>query len=97
MVIADFNIPNVCPGPTEAKTPLIIDTDGMLPKTASFECLETVSGRNGQVRKENGFVDLDEFADGCSSDGSEDSAVTGFVESLGLTILKGENHGSEGR
>ena len=88
MVIADFDIPGVCPGPTETNAPLIVDADGMLAETVSFECFETVPRWDCQVREDDGFVDLDELADGRTSDGAVDPGLAGFVERFGLTILE---------
>ena len=88
MIIADFNVAGVGPGPMEANAPLIVDAYGMLAVTISFECFEPVAGRCRQVRELDGFVELDEFSDGGSTDGAVDPAFAGLVERFSLTILK---------
>ena len=88
MVIADFNFVGVCPRPTEAKTPLIVDADGMLAATISCECFEPVARRCRQVRELDGFVELNEFSVGRSTDGTVDPAFAGLVESFSLSIPK---------
>ena len=88
MIIADFNVPGVGPGPTEANAPLVVDAYGMLAATISFECFEPVAWRCRQVRKLDGFVELNEFSDGRSTDGTVEPAFSGLVEHFSFTILK---------
>ena len=88
MVITDFNDVGTCPRPTEANPPLIVDADGLLAAAITFECFESVARRCRQVRGLDGFVELNEFSDGRSTDGTVDPAFAGLVESLSLSILK---------
>lgn len=46
MVISDFDFVGVAADPTEAQTPLVIDTDAVLTGTLAFERFEPVAGRD---------------------------------------------------
>jgi hypothetical protein len=92
MVITDFDICGVCTGPVEANPPLIVDADGILSLAISLESFETVSGRDGQIRECDGFIHLNDLAEGGSRDRAVDPALPGFVKVLGFAILERENH-----
>lgn len=46
MVISDFDFVGVTADPTEAQTPLVIDTNAVLTGTLAFERFEPVAGRD---------------------------------------------------
>ena len=62
MVVEDFNLLWPCLCPPEDNAPLVINPDGMPANAIALQCLQTVAGRNGQVRKYNGAVHLEKLS-----------------------------------
>ena len=62
MVSGDFYIAGVSLEPTETDTPLVIDSNTVLPRPIAFQLLKSVSRWNAQVPEHVCSVDNHEFA-----------------------------------
>ena len=84
MVIHDFNVEGMPVPPFEAQTPLVVDTDAVLPCAVPVQRLQSVSWRDRQVSKPLGSVYQQQFAPSRSLD----SAKSGyrFIEEQAFRI-----------
>jgi len=58
MVIYDFDLMRTVCFPSEANTPLVVDTDGICANSITFECLQAVSRWNPQLHEPGDSVKL---------------------------------------
>lgn len=68
MVVADLNLAGINPLPTEANPPLVVDPYGVSSRAITLESLEPVAGRNPEIRKLSGSIELDKLAKGNAGD-----------------------------
>jgi len=64
VVIDDFDIVSVAALPLEADSPLIIDSDAVLPFPVVLQLFEAIARRDSEVIETDGSVDLKEFSQG---------------------------------
>jgi hypothetical protein len=64
MVIDNFNIFRTCIRPTKTDTPLIIDTNAVLPRTIILECFKVIPGWHPQIIQSAGNLKLSKFTSG---------------------------------
>jgi hypothetical protein len=62
MIVRDLDIVGVALGPSEADTPLIVDSNAHLPCAVSFQSLEPITGRVAQILNRGCGIKLPEFA-----------------------------------
>ena len=68
MVVNDLNPFWTSVAPLEADTPLIIDSDTVLPRTVTAQTLEPVARRNPKILETTRSVDLTQLAQRDASD-----------------------------
>ena len=49
MIVSDFDVMGIRPDPSEADSPLVIDTDAVLALPVTAQCLQSVRWRNPEV------------------------------------------------
>ena len=88
MIIHDFNVFGFVVRPFEADTPLIVDTNAILPGTIALQLLKVIARRGNQILRIFGIVQVEQLAAGgalnifrqfCGSIAEED--FLGFVGS----------------
>jgi hypothetical protein len=57
MVVAELDVIPVAVGKPKADPPLIVDRDGMLPRSITFEGVQPIPWRHAQIRELRGNVD----------------------------------------
>ena len=62
MVINNFDTVRAAICPTEANTPLIVDSNAVLTRTIALECLKMIAGWNPQIIKPISDFELSEFS-----------------------------------
>jgi hypothetical protein len=62
VIIDDFDIVGVAPGPSKADTPLIINPNAHLSCPAPFQSFEPITGWIAQIFKRGRRIQLPEFA-----------------------------------
>jgi len=61
VIISDLNIKRIACVPSKANPILIVDSDAVLSRAISLQCLQAIRGRRRQVSKFFGAVDLNQF------------------------------------
>lgn len=61
MIIDNLHVFGARSGPTEADSPLIVDTNAVLPGTPTLQCFKTISRRHSQIIKSGGNFELPQF------------------------------------
>ena len=62
MVVSNLHIPGGTIRPPEANSPLVIDTNAVLPYAIAFQSLQSIAGRDAQLFKIDNSVQYQEFA-----------------------------------
>lgn len=88
MIVADLNLRCIRSCPTETDPPLIIDSDGVLSLSVTFQCLESVNRRDSHILQDVRLIQLDKLPEGHSGDTGIPGAFPGIVQSLSLGILE---------
>ena len=93
VVVDDLDVEGICGAPDEADAPLIVDADGVLPRTIALQRLEPVSGWNAQVGKGVGRIEDDEFPkrDALKAGGQTTRAAT-LKERFRVGVAEGADH-----
>lgn len=68
MVVADLNLAGIRSLPTEANPPLVVNPYGVSPRAVALESPEPVAGRNPEIGKLSGCIELDKLAKGNAGD-----------------------------
>jgi len=93
MVIGYGDVGGVLASPTETYAPLIVNADGVLPGTVSFEQFQPVRWWNSQVFKPGGTLQQDEFLQRTGLNvGWKTTGAFSFPQSSGLAACKRFNH-----
>jgi hypothetical protein len=53
MIVGDFDIKSIPVSPSETDSPLVVDSNAVLPRTIAFQSLQPITGRNLQIRQYN--------------------------------------------
>ena len=96
MVVEDFNLLWPCLCPPEDNAPLVIDADRMPANALALQCLKTVAGRNGQVRKYNGAVHLEKPSARYAGNSRKTAALLQSEKLFCFRISERLNHGGSG-
>jgi len=88
MIINELDVIAVAIVPAEAESPLVIDSDGMLPLPVSMQRFELVSGRGREHAQLRGRVHLQRLPQRDSLEGVESPGMLVAKQLLGL--LRGE-------
>jgi hypothetical protein len=89
VIIDDFNLVRAIVFPAEANAPRVVDADGVLAFAVSFESLQTVAGRDGEVFEFCDSVNLGKFPQGNTLDIWRERSGFPFAEQDG-GLLAGE-------
>lgn len=71
MVVADLNLAGISPLPTKANPPLVVNPYGVSTRAVALESLEPVAGRNPEIGKLSGGIELNKLAKGNAGDSGE--------------------------
>ncbi len=66
MVVDDFDVPGAVFPPSEANSPLIIDSDAVLPSPISGKLLQSVAGRHSESFKSFALSSICSFRSACA-------------------------------
>jgi len=61
VVVGDLNFEGICAAPREADSPLIVDSDAVLPFATPFQLLQPVTRRHAKISKRNGSMQNQEL------------------------------------
>lgn len=93
VVIDDFNLVRAIVFPAETDAPLVVDSDGVLAFAVSFESLQTVAGRDGEVFEIGDSVELGKFPQRNTLDiGRERTGFPFAEQDGGLLAGEGTDH-----
>jgi hypothetical protein len=92
MVIYNLYVVGVAFVPHEANTPLVIDTNAVLPFTVVIKCMKFVTRRHLQINQKPSRVYHLELAARCPLDVREPGNILIVKKPLGLPALKGLYH-----
>lgn len=92
MVINDFNIFGTSPRPSEADTPLPVNSNAVLSGSIALERFQPITGRHSQIFKVCGNFELSQFPAGNFGDACKSLDPVSFGESIGIKALEGSNH-----
>ncbi len=81
MIIYDGNLGRTSIGPTEDNAPLVVDSNGIMPRKFARQRLQVISGWHRHVPHPSGPIKLDEFAQSYASNRVE-SPVSLLPEKL---------------
>ena len=74
--------------PTEDDAPLVINPDGVKAAQNALQSFQSISRWHCQVSKLTGLIELDQFSQGHSGDGSMPTVLLLMEELLGVAIGK---------
>ncbi len=62
MIIHDLDIGHIAIFPSEANSPLIVDTNAVLPLPVAFERFKLIAGRLPEILKGSGAMQIEQLA-----------------------------------
>ncbi len=92
MIVDDFYFVGIAITPDKADSPLVIDSDTVLPFSASFERFNTVAWKYSKVAKRYGSGEHFELAPGNSLDGTKSPGRPEMEKGFRLLAAKALNH-----
>jgi hypothetical protein len=92
MIIHDLDIFGTGFRPSKADSPLIVDSDAVLPGAITLQSLQTISRRNSQVIQTSRNFELPELATGHSLDIDESRNPPSLGKRLGLGASERLDH-----
>ena len=92
MIIHNFDIVRVAVLPSKANSPLIIDTDAVLPLSVPFQRFQLIAGRLPQILNSSGAVQVEKFAPRLPFESLKTSNSAIIKESGGVAASKRFDH-----
>ena len=93
MVICDLNIERVTVAPFETDSPLVINSDAVLPHAVAAQLLESICRRDSQVIEVDGIVEHAQFPQShLLNIRWKFSRPLALINLLGFSIFEGFNH-----
>lgn len=92
VVIGNFDFVGVAADPTEAQTPLVIDTDAVLTGTLAFERFKPVAGRDAEIFEGVGTGKHVEFVDRSLDQIGREAGSLTVPEFFGRLVAEIFNH-----
>jgi len=92
MIIHDFNIGHIASFPSEADSPLIVDTNAVLPLPVAFQRFKLIAGRLSEILKGSGTIQIEEFAPRLPFKGLKTGNTMIIKQSGGVTTAKRFDH-----
>ncbi|MOA10857.1 hypothetical protein D3C78_1307640 [compost metagenome] len=78
--------------PLEADSPLIVDSDAVLPRPVPCQLLQPIAGWGPQISKLSGRIEHRQLAGGDIQNVSPAPRIARFEQSLGFLTSKAQNH-----
>lgn len=91
MVIHDLDIAGTLVRPDKADTPLVINSDAVLPFTVAFQCFKVVPGRRCHVLQLTCRIELVKLAPCNGFDVDETSHSYSLMQQLGAAAFEGRD------
>ena len=92
MIVDDFHIVAMALTPDKTDSPLIIDSNRVLPFPIASQCFQLISRRRSQNAQLRRCMKLEQFPQGDPLDGTEPPAVVIMKELLSFLRAKALNH-----
>jgi hypothetical protein len=92
MIVDDFHIVAMALTPDKTDSPLIIDSNRVLPFPIASQCFQLISRRRSQNAQLRRSVKLEQFPQGDPLDGAEPPTVVIVKEVLSFLRAKALNH-----
>jgi len=92
VIVHNLNVVRVTTFPPKTDTPLIVDSDAMLPLTITDELLKLVRRWDTQIVYRTGSVQQQEFAQRHAPDSAESSGSLPAKHLLGFLATESPNH-----
>jgi hypothetical protein len=92
MIVHDLYVVRIAIAPSKANSPLIINTNAVLPLSVPAQGLEMIAGRGTQIANFHGNIQLPQFALCDPLEGAKPSHALSLVELLSLRRAKRFDH-----
>jgi hypothetical protein len=92
VVVRDLDFEGVSIAPDETETPLIIDSDAVLPLPATLQFFQPVARRHSKILKRNSAMQEKQFSPRRSLQVPEPRHISIVEEPLGIRRPEGTNH-----
>jgi len=93
MIIRDLDVKGVAVNESKTDAPLVVNRNRILPFTIMLQLMQTIAGRNPQIRQTRGVLDILEFSNRPSNEiRREPFRPAQRVEFPGRPIRKGFDH-----
>jgi hypothetical protein len=92
VIIHNLNVGRIPVTPNEAETPLVVDAYTVPPLSVTTECLQTISGRCGQVAQLRCAVQLPELSARYGLNRLKTAAALPVVKPLGFSAAEQPDH-----
>ena len=92
MIVHDLDVVRIAVSPHETKTPLIVDSDAVLPLSLAMQDLQTVAGGSRQVPQLGSAIQLAQLSAGNPFHGPKAATRLPSMESPGFRTTERPNH-----